>query len=49
MSLFRWYCTRKDKIMTFLQRYKAYREYGFSHAEAMASAVEDEKVVKGWV
>ncbi len=35
--------------MTFLQRYKTYRKYGFTHAEAMANAIEDEKVSKGWV
>jgi len=35
--------------MTFLQRYKEYRKYGFSHAEAMASAIEDEKVNRGWI
>jgi hypothetical protein len=35
--------------MTFLQRYKAYRKRGFTHLDAMAIAIEDEKVNKGWV
>lgn len=34
--------------MTFLQRYKTYRKYGFTHAEAMAICIKDERIAKGW-
>lgn len=36
------------KQMTFLEKYKMYRAYGYNHADAMAICIKDERIANGW-